>query len=40
MRWLLIFVLSMNAAMCGQKGPLVLPESTERAQTSALVVIQ
>ena len=37
MRWLLIFVFSMSAATCGQKGPLVLPED---AQATALTIVQ
>ena len=28
MRWILLFVLASQAAMCGQKGPLYLPDKS------------
>jgi predicted small lipoprotein YifL len=36
MRWLLLMLIALQAATCGQKGPLVLPEPSSPAAASAL----
>ncbi len=35
MRWSILVVLALQAAMCGQKGPLYLPDHTLHAATAA-----
>jgi predicted small lipoprotein YifL len=35
MRWFLILILGLNVAMCGQKGPLSLPEEEPAAIAAA-----
>jgi predicted small lipoprotein YifL len=35
MRWLLLGVLVLQVATCGQKGPLTLPEPAEPESTTA-----
>jgi predicted small lipoprotein YifL len=35
MRWLVLLVLSLNVAMCGQKGPLTLPDEAPAVATMA-----
>ena len=37
MRWLLLVLLSSMVVMCGQKGPLELPESDARATQPASI---
>jgi predicted small lipoprotein YifL len=34
MRWLLLTLIALQAASCGQSGPLVLPEQTLAAAAS------
>lgn len=36
MRWSLLIVLALQAAMCGQKGPLYLPDQKLIAPTAAI----
>ncbi len=35
MRWFLLLILGLNVAMCGQKGPLSLPEEGPAAIAAA-----
>lgn len=36
MRWLLLAVLALQAAMCGQKGPLYLPDQKQDSATPTI----
>lgn len=37
MRWLVLTVVILQAATCGQSGPLTLPEDSDRNQATAAV---
>jgi predicted small lipoprotein YifL len=38
MRWLLLCVLALQAATCGQRGPLTLPEQRQSVSPTVAVV--
>lgn len=39
MRWLALVLFALQAATCGQKGPLTLPESTRSAAPEAIIPV-